>query len=257
MLTRLQAAKVAKVGIANQPPFSALNPDGSMTGIAPSMAQAILERLGIPKMEGTIATYGDLIPGLFAGRWDFVAASLTITKERCTQVLFSDPLSFEGPSIVSVPGRFPEQPKTLAELVKMKAKIGVPSGGAQFNAIQQAGVLPENIAQFPNDSALVDGLFANRIQYGWMSHLPIVGLVRRRNLKLDIVFPVADSSAPGAANAFRMEDTDFYEAYQKELRAMKASGEYLKIANEWGFEIPPELMNTTAAQQCAAVGGSR
>ena len=48
-------------------------------------------------MEGAVATYGELVPGMFAGRWDFVAASLTITKERCGQVLFSDPMSFEGP----------------------------------------------------------------------------------------------------------------------------------------------------------------
>ena len=36
---------------------------------------------------------------------------------------------------------------------------------------------------------------------------------------------------------------------------MKASGEYLKIANEWGFEIPPELIHAIAAQQCEAVSG--
>jgi len=100
LLARLQAEKKVRVGIANQPPFSALNPDGSLTGAAPTISKAILERLGIPEMEGFIATYGELIPGMLAGRWDFVSASLTITKPRCAQVLFADPLIYDGAAII-------------------------------------------------------------------------------------------------------------------------------------------------------------
>ena len=75
-------------------------------------------------------------------------------------------------------------------------------------------------------------------------------LTKRRQVATDIVFPVADSIAPGAANAFRKTDVDLYEAYQKELRAMKQSGEYLELATRFGFEIPPDLMHATADRQC-------
>src|SRR5258708_7299425 len=75
LLARLQAAKKVRVGIANQPPFSSLNPDGSITGGAPSISKIILGRLGITEIEGFIGTYGELIPGMLAGRWDFVSAS--------------------------------------------------------------------------------------------------------------------------------------------------------------------------------------
>jgi polar amino acid transport system substrate-binding protein len=83
-----------------------------------------------------------------------------------------------------------------------------------------------------------------------------VEIARRRRINFDIVFPVSDSAAPGAANAFRTQDSDLFDAYQKELRALKASGEYLKIANQFGFEIPPELMNATADQLCKTVSGA-
>ena len=39
---------------------------------------------------------------MMAGRWDFVAASLTITKARCAQVLFCDPLVYDGDVIVAL-----------------------------------------------------------------------------------------------------------------------------------------------------------
>ena len=223
VLARLREAKVVKVGIANQPPFSSLNPDGTMTGIAPTIAQRVMERLGVPKMEGVVATYGELIPGMLAGRWQFVAASLTITKERCSQVRFCDPLSFEGNCIVSMPEKNVLKPQTMKDLIQGNVSVGVPTGGAQ---------------------------------YLWASHLPAVEIARRRRIPFDIVFPVADSATPGAANAFRTKDTDLYDAYQTELRALKASGDYLTIASQFGFEIPPDLMNATAEQQCKAVSGA-
>jgi polar amino acid transport system substrate-binding protein len=256
VLARLREAKVVKVGIANQPPFSSLNPDGTMTGIAPTIAQRVMERLGVPKMEGVVATYGELIPGMLAGRWQFVAASLTITKERCSQVRFCDPLSFEGNCIVSMPEKNVLKPQTMKDLIQGNVSVGVPTGGAQYRQLLAAGILPDNIRQFSPDTAMFDGLIAGRVQYLWASHLPAVEIARRRRIAFDIVFPVSDSRAPGAANAFRTQDTDLYDAYQRELRALKASGDYLTIANQFGFEIPPELMNATAEQQCKAASAA-
>ena len=164
LLARLRASKVAKVGIANQPPFSSLNPDGSMSGVGPAMAQVVLNRLGIPNMQGAVATYGELIPGMLAGRWDFVAAALTITKERCSQVLFSDPLTFEGPCIVSIKGRVSENPQTMADMIKNKLLIGTNAGGAQLRSLLDAGANLDNISQFQTDPMMFDALVANRIQ---------------------------------------------------------------------------------------------
>ena len=253
LLAELRKARVVKVGIANQPPFSSLNADGTMTGIAPTIAQKVMERLGVPKMEGVVATYGELIPGMLAGRWHFVAASLTITRERCAQVRFCDPLSFEGSCIVSLPDKNQLKPKTMKELIQGNVTVGVPTGGAQYRQLLAAGIAPDNIRQFNQDTAMFDGLIAGRVQYLWASHLPAVEISRRRRINFDIVFPVSDAAAPGAANAFRLQDQELYDAYQRELRALKASGEYLTIANQFGFEIPPELMNATADQQCSAV----
>ena len=44
LLARLQTSKKVRVGIANQPPFSALNPDGTLTGVAPTISQGMPSR---------------------------------------------------------------------------------------------------------------------------------------------------------------------------------------------------------------------
>src|SRR5690242_10860926 len=96
LLARLRAAKSVTVGLAAQMPGSFIEPDGTLNGIAPTFASRIMDRLGVPQMKGVAATYGELIPGMQAGRWDFIAAALTVTKARCEQVLYSDPILFDG-----------------------------------------------------------------------------------------------------------------------------------------------------------------
>jgi polar amino acid transport system substrate-binding protein len=256
LLARLQAAKKVKVGFANQPPFSALNPDGSVTGIAPTISKQIMTRLGVPQMEGAIATYGELIPGMQAGRWDFVSASLTINKQRCSQVKFSDPIVFDGTAIVSLKGALPNPPKLIADIVRDKIVIGVQSGGANSRAALAAGVDQANMLQFPNDAAIIDGLLAKRIQVAFGSNSSLKVAYGMRNLDVVVTYPVADGPANGSGCAFRPDDTDLYDAYQRELRAMKASGEYQQIMKQFGFDPPPpEQLNMTAEQACQVAIG--
>src|SRR3979490_647004 len=93
LLARLQASKKVRVGLANQLPFSALNPDGTLTGVAPTITQMVMKPLGITEIEGFIGSYGELVPGMLAGRWDFIATCLTVTQPRCQQVAYSDPIT--------------------------------------------------------------------------------------------------------------------------------------------------------------------
>lgn len=252
LLARLREAKKVTVGVANNPPYSTVQPDGSLDGIAPVLTQLIMARLGVPQVVGVTATYGELIPGMQAGRWDFIAASLTISKVRCTQVSFGDPIVFDGGSFVSLKGALPNPPKTLKELVAQKLTVGVSTGGAIFRLCLEAGISPDLIKQFPDDVAMIDGLIAKRIQMVFQDNASISLVYRQRNLPVDATFPIADVPEHGSGCAFRLTDVDLYDAFQQQLRAMKASGEYLPIAQKYGFFTPPELIFMTAEQACAA-----
>ncbi len=251
LLAKLQAAKKVRIGFPNQPPFSGLNPDGTVTGAAPTITKAIMERLGIPGIEGILATYGELIPGMLADRWDFVSAALTITKARCSQVKFGDPIIFDGDNIVALKDHPGPMPKRLSELAKGGFVVGAPAGGADVKALLAAGVPLDKIRQFNNDPSEIDALLAKRIDFGVMSPSGVRQIIKQRTIDLEITYPVEDDPPRGSACAFRLQDPDLYEAYVGEMRKMRASGELIAILKSFGYETTIEQLSTPVAQLCA------
>jgi polar amino acid transport system substrate-binding protein len=252
LLKKLQADKKVRVGIANNAPYSSLEPDGTISGLAPDVTKIIMTRLGIPEIEGFLATYGELIPGMMAGRWDFVSAAQSITKARCAQVQFADPMVFDGDNIVALKGRPGPQPKLLGDLAKGGYVVGLLAGGADLKRVLDAGIPQANIRQFESDTLMVDGLVAKRADFVIMTPLTLGQVLQQRNgLELETVYPVADVPPNGASCAFRVQDTDLHTAYQTELRAMKASGELAKIVENYGFQYRSELMTGTIEELCS------
>jgi polar amino acid transport system substrate-binding protein len=248
LLARLQASKQVRVGLANQLPFSALNPDGTLTGVAPTITQLIMKPLGITQIEGFIGSYGELVPGMLAGRWDFISTCLTVTQPRCQQVAYSDPITSDGRCIVTLKGE--KGPKKIAELKDYT--VGLLGGGADFRLVQTRGVPLTSLRQFPNDTALLDGLLARRYQAQFGSHPGIAEMVKKRGLEkeLDIVYPIEDDAISFAACAFRKEDTDLLAAFQRELRALKASGEFAQVVSSFGFDVNDALLTATPEKAC-------
>jgi polar amino acid transport system substrate-binding protein len=250
LLAKLQAAKKVRIGLVNQPPFSALNPDGTVTGAAPTITKTVMGRLGITEIEGFLATYGECIPGMLADRWDFVSAALTITKARCAQVRFGDPIIFDGANIVALKDHPGAMPKSLADLKNGNFVVGAPAGGADVRALVAAGVSTDNIRQFTNDPSEIDALLAKRIDFGVMSPSGVRQMIKQRSLDLEVVYPIADDPSRGSACAFRMQDTDLYDAYVGEMRKMRASGELTAILSSFGYDTTPEQLATPVDQLC-------
>jgi polar amino acid transport system substrate-binding protein len=250
-LARLRAAKTVTVGIANFLPYSGIDIDGTLTGVVPTLTKLIMGRLGVPEVKGISAGYGELIPGMQAGRWEFICAALTISKVRCGQVLFCDPMIFDGASLVSLKGELANPPKSIADLIAQNLIVGSGAGGAYIRYALDAGVNPANLLQFHDEGALLDGLVAKRIQIVFQGNASISRAYKQRGLAVDVTFPISDFPVAGSGCAFRTTDTDLYATFQQELRTMKASGEYLTIVRQYGFDTPAELIPTTADQACA------
>jgi ABC-type amino acid transport substrate-binding protein len=118
-------------------------------------------------------------------------------------------------------------------------------------ALLAAGVTLDNIRQFTNDPSEIDALLAKRIDFGVMSPSGVHQMIKQRHLDLEITYPVEDDPPRGSACAFRLQDTDLYEAYVKEMRKMRASGELIAILNSFGYETTMEQLSTSVDQLCA------
>jgi polar amino acid transport system substrate-binding protein len=251
LLARLRAAKSVTLGTANFPPYSGINLDGSLTGVVPALTKVILERLGISEIKAVAATYGELIPGMMAGRWDFISTALTITKARCAQVVYADPMVFDGASFVSMKDQLKNPPKLISELAAQKLTVGVSTGGALARIALAAGVSPGNLRQLPDNAALIDALIAQQIQIVLQDNAGIKHVYDQRKLPVDVTYPIADAPKHQSGCAFRKTDGDLLEAFQKEFRGMKASGQYLEISRQYDFDPTPEMATVTAEAACA------
>ena len=254
MMAQLRRAGAVRVGLTNQPPYSGLNQDGTISGFVPTLVQRIMATLGVPRVEGVVATYGELVPGLQAARWQMIGASFRLTRERCQQVLFTDPVTFDGGAIAFLPGSLPTAPRNLAEIASARLTVGILQGSYLARLAQERGIDRGAISQFPSNPALIDGLLARRVQVAVSTDAGLRELLRLRSGGFEIVYPIADDPPVGSAPAFRRQDTALHAAFQEQLRALRASGELDRMATEFGFGPPPPgLVGISAEAACANV----
>ena len=75
----------------DEPPFCAPGADGAAIGCDVEVAFAILNAIGIDRVEIRLVTFADLLPGVASGRWH-INTPLFITEERRRLVEFSRPV---------------------------------------------------------------------------------------------------------------------------------------------------------------------
>ncbi|MDI6875488.1 MAG: transporter substrate-binding domain-containing protein [Methanomicrobiales archaeon] len=83
--------KTLIVGIDGEyPPYSYVNPDGSVAGFDVDSMRWIAEKKGL-KVTFQPTAWDGIIPSLIAGKIDLIYSGMTITEERAQQVNFSIP----------------------------------------------------------------------------------------------------------------------------------------------------------------------
>ena len=77
------------------PPFNMIERDGKITGFDVDIAQALCEKMKV-ECEVVTSSWDGIIPALNARKFDFIAASMSITPDRLEAVDFSDPYYTNG-----------------------------------------------------------------------------------------------------------------------------------------------------------------
>jgi len=235
-LAQLKEQGFARIAIANEPPWTEVKADGKVTGAAPEVARAVFAKLGIPEIIASISEYGAMIPGLQARRFDAVAAGLFIKPERCAAVIFSQPDLCDTESFAVKKGN-PLNMTSYADIAKSKtAKVGAPGGGTEERLALEAGVPRDRVIVVPDAQSGVKMLQDGRIDVYALPILSISDLLAKANdPNLEMFAPVKDTPVFCAGAAFRKGDEDLRDAYDKALAEIKASGEFAKIVEPFGF----------------------
>lgn len=246
-LERLREQGFARLAFANEPPYSEVGEDGvSITGAAVEVPRAVLEKLGVPEVDGVVISYDAMIPGLQANRFDMVTAGLFITPERCEQVIYSEP-DVCGTESFAVPEGNPLDLMSYEDAAAAGAVVGVPGGSVEEGYAEEAGV--ENIEIIPDSRSGIEALQAGRIDAYGLPSLSIKALVEDTD-GIEEAGPLDGVPVACAGAAFRAEDEEFRDAYNEALQELKDSGEFAEILEPFGF--PADVaMEATTEELCA------
>jgi polar amino acid transport system substrate-binding protein len=255
LLSKVKKAGVINIGLANDPPASIMNPDGSVSGQGPATVQKIMAKLGVPKVHGIVATFGDLVPGLQAGRWDMIGGVISVTKARCAIVQYTDPFEFNGMEIAWYPNVVSQAPTSIGDVGKRGLIVGFNAGSAYIAIAKNLGVQDSKIQQFPDTAALLEALKSKRIQV-IISDTGSLLLTADQQAKYPfqhLDYP-PDGPFIAGALAFRKSDKTLFDAFQAEFKKMKDSGEFDQISAQFQFPpLPADKKNLGPDEVCAKV----
>ena len=233
LLEEMKRTGVARIAIANEPPYTEVNPDGTVTGAEPELARAILKRMGVKDVQGVVTPYEAMIPGLNARRWDMITAGLFMKQSRCAEILYSEPTVVSTESFAVEPGN----PKGLKAIADLKSnpdvKVGVLPGGFEDGILTTEQLPGSQIVKVQEGRSGIEAL--------------------KKGEEFEITPPIEDAPLTGAGHGFRKRDQEFRDQYNAAYKQIKDAGELEKILEPWGFPADAAI-NTTAAELCKTEG---
>src|SRR5262245_19318361 len=163
-LERIKAQGYLRMGFANETPFSYATPEGKLAGVDVEILNHILGKMGVKEIDGGLTTFGGLIPGLKAKRFDLVSSAIYIKPDRCAQVAFAEPLYILGDAIIVALGNPKNVHSYRAVAGNPALKIGYPTGGTGVSDNAKAmGVKDEQLIGFPDGPSGFAAVKAGRI----------------------------------------------------------------------------------------------
>ncbi|MEZ5883318.1 MAG: ectoine/hydroxyectoine ABC transporter substrate-binding protein EhuB [Paracoccaceae bacterium] len=247
-LEDLKAQGFARIAIANEPPFTAVAADGTVSGAAPDVAREIFKRLGVPEVVASISEYGAMIPGLQARRHDVITAGLFMKPERCAAVAYSEPVLCDAEAFLLPKGN-PKGFQSYADIAAdPEATIGAPGGGTEEKLALEAGVPRDRVIVVPDGQSGLKMVQDGRIDVYSLPVLSISDLLAKAgDDNLEMVAPVVGAPVYCDGAAFNKDDTALRDAFDVELAKMKESGEFAAIVEPYGFSAAAAMSTSRAA----------
>jgi len=257
LLDQLRKAGVIRIGFANEAPYGYADSSGKLTGEAPTVAGAIMKKLGVPSLQGVLTEFGALIPGLMANRFDMIAAGMFITPQRCNAILFSNP-DYVAAEALAVKAGNPHNLTDYQSVANSRVVVGAESGAVEGPWLQQSGVPSSRIQHFPDGPTGIQALASGRVDAFALTAISLEYLIKTggyRNLEVTPPFiPVIGGQKKLAAGGygFRKSEASLVTQFNKQLAAMQQSGELLKLVGPFGFTgaTVTGAYSVTAAQVC-------
>lgn len=255
-LSQLQDEGVVKVGFANEAPY-AYEEDGELKGASVEIARAVYKELGVEELDGHLAKWKELIPGLKSEKFSTVTAGMAIQPDRCEQVAFSEPTIKYGEGMVVQAGN-PQDLHSYQDIAdNPDVTVVVMSGATENDFLKQAGVSEDQIMHAPDIAATLSAVKSERADVTTATEMTVKKAMQSSEgsgleYVKDFQQPDVDGVPSYGAAAFHPDNDELREAYNEKLQELRESGkikEILQSLDLWGEENYPED-DVTMEQLC-------
>ncbi|MGH3436612.1 MAG: ectoine/hydroxyectoine ABC transporter substrate-binding protein EhuB [Sciscionella sp.] len=239
LLDQLKKQGSINIGVAGEVPYGYID-NGKVTGEAPEVARAIFKKLGIDKVQAKQVSFKQLIPALNAKQFDMVCAGMDITAPRCKNAQFSIP-DYSVPVSLLVPKGNPKNVVTFKDVIAKKVKIAVETGAVEKDYATKVGVPESQILTFGSPDDLLSAVTSKRAYAGVLTSISIQTLVKKNpSAPVEAAKgfkPVINGHAIAETGGFtfRKDESALVDAFNKQLKQLHESGEWLKIVTPFGF----------------------
>lgn len=237
-LDDIKSTGVIQMGVAIEPPYSELLPDGTLTGADPDIVRAVFSELGDIDLNANVVDWGALIPGLLANRFDSVATGLFIRPERCEAVLFAQPVLCSSEAFIFRKGN-PKGVTTYAELVASDAMFSTVAGAEERRALE-LGMPSSRIMVAPDVFGSVELLRSGRVDVIGFPDVTLIEMMKQLSAdEFELLTGIDEEPIQCSAAAFSRNNRELRDFYDEGLARLKESGRFDEILVSYGFD--PEV----------------
>lgn len=234
-LEKIQHTKKVTVGTeAAYPPFEFVK-DGKIVGFGRDLLDEIAKQWGV-EVEQLDLPFQGILPGLIAGKFDFVATSVGINPERAKRYAYTLPIADSTAYAIKKAGN--DDIKTVEDLkgkvVSTQLASAVDPVAKQLDKRLEAssGEGFADLKLFPtfNDSFLA---VANGTSDAALAGLPVLqNLMNERPGIFELIGKASDIPSYNAW-VVRPEDQDLRDALNKAILKIKQDGTFAKLQQKW------------------------
>lgn len=228
------------VATANEIPYGWVDENGVAQGIAPEVAIAVLDSMGITDIEWVVTDFGSLIPGLLADRFDMTAASMAILPARCQQVIYAKPNSSYGEGMLVQAGN-PKNIHSYTDFVNDSSlRFGLVSGADQLDFAHAMGISDAQIVSIASNTDALAAVETGRVDGYAATGLTVARLAMNSD-RVDAADPFEDPVVDGVpvrswgSFNFNKNNVDFRDAFNDALATFQQTQEYRDIVMKHGL----------------------
>lgn len=256
LLSKLKEKGTVTVGFANEEPYG-YQENGELKGASVDIAQAVFKEMGIEKVEGKLAEYSQLIPGLNAGKFDVITSGMAINPKRCKNADFAEPSMMYGEGLI-VPKGNPMDLHSYEDIAEKGATVSIMQGATEIEYVKKMGVKEKQIKTVADIPATFSAVASGRADATTGTEMTVkMALKDYDNDKLmfvkDFKQPEIEGIPSYGAAAFHEDSDKLRKAYNEALAKLKKDGTVKELLEKNGFSAENNSVpeNITAEGVCS------